>query len=134
MTIRFDKEDDLFVIPTIVISKIDTKYVKTTNIHIAWLRYSLVFICQNSDTANTKNEKDEKIFTFTEIMSLHKEYHIHVRDLIAKKYMEQQGWKYAYHITSSENGERPGLTVFTFSNTELPEDDADRKNSHKVLN
>lgn len=28
MTIRFDKEDDLFVIPTIVISKIDTKYVK----------------------------------------------------------------------------------------------------------
>ena len=60
MTIRFDKEDDLFVIPTIVISKIDTKYVKTTNIHIAWLRYSLVFICQNSDTANTKKEKDEK--------------------------------------------------------------------------
>lgn len=47
MTIRFDKEDDLFVIPTIVISKIDTKYVKTTNIHIAWLRYSLVFICRN---------------------------------------------------------------------------------------
>lgn len=33
MIIRFDKEDDLFVIPTIVISKIDTKYVKTTNIH-----------------------------------------------------------------------------------------------------
>ena len=60
MIIRFDKEDDLFVIPTIVISKIDTKYVKTTNIHIAWLRYSLVFICQNSDTANTKKEKNEK--------------------------------------------------------------------------
>lgn len=44
-TIHFDKEDDLFVIPTIVISKIDTKYVKATNIHIAWLRHSLVFIC-----------------------------------------------------------------------------------------
>lgn len=65
---------------------------------------------------------------------LHKEYPVHVRDLIAKKYMEQHGWKYAYHITSTENGERPGLTVLTFSNTELPEDDADRKNSHKVLN
>lgn len=62
---------------------------------------------------------------------LHKEYPVHVRDLIAKRYMEH-GWKYAYHITTSENGERPGLTVFTFSNKELPEDDADRKNSHKV--
>ena len=29
-TIHFDKEDDLFVIPTIVISKIDTKYVKVS--------------------------------------------------------------------------------------------------------
>lgn len=48
-TIHFDKEDDLFVIPTIVISKIDTKYVKATNIHIAWLRHSLVFICKKSD-------------------------------------------------------------------------------------
>ena len=47
-TIHFDKEDDLFVIPTIVISKIDTKYVKATNIHIAWLRYSLVFICKKA--------------------------------------------------------------------------------------
>lgn len=64
---------------------------------------------------------------------LHKEYPIHVRDLIAKRYMEH-GWKYAYHITSSENGERPGLTVFTFSNKELPEDDMDRKNSYKVMN
>lgn len=64
---------------------------------------------------------------------LHKEYPVHVRDLIAKRYMEH-GWKYAYHITSSENGERPGLTVFTFSNKELPEDDMDRKNSYKVMN
>lgn len=53
-TIHFDKEDDLFVIPTIVISKIDTKYVKATNIHIAWLRHSLVFICNKSDAAPKK--------------------------------------------------------------------------------
>ena len=57
-TIHFDKEDDLFVIPTIVISKIDTKYVEATNIHIAWLRHSLVFICKKSDATPKKQEKD----------------------------------------------------------------------------
>lgn len=57
-TIHFDKEDDLFVIPTIVISKIDTKYVKATNIHIAWLRYSLVFICKKAAATPKKQEKD----------------------------------------------------------------------------
>lgn len=60
MTIRFDKEDDLFVIPTIVISKIDTKYVKTTNIHIAWLRYSLVFVCQKAAVIPKNQEKNCK--------------------------------------------------------------------------
>ena len=57
-TIHFDKEDDLFVIPTIVISKIDTKYVKATNIHIAWLRYSLVFICKKAAATPKKQEID----------------------------------------------------------------------------
>ena len=57
-TIHFDKEDDVFVIPTIVISKIDTKYVKATNIHIAWLRYSLVFICKKAAATPKKQEKD----------------------------------------------------------------------------
>lgn len=57
-TIHFDKEDDLFIIPTIVISKIDTKYVEATNIHIAWLRHSLVFICKKSDATPKKQEKD----------------------------------------------------------------------------
>lgn len=57
-TIHFDKEDDLFVIPTIVISKIDKKYVKATNIHIAWLRYSLVFICKKAAATPKKQEKD----------------------------------------------------------------------------
>lgn len=57
-TIHFHKEDDLFVIPTIVISKIDTKYVEATNIHITWLRHSLVFICKKSDATPKKQEKD----------------------------------------------------------------------------
>jgi hypothetical protein len=61
-TIHFDKEDDLFVIPTIVISKIDTKYVKATNIHIAWLRHSLVFICKKSDATPKKQEKDGEAY------------------------------------------------------------------------
>lgn len=33
---------------------------------------------------------------------LHKEYPIHVRDLIAKRYMEH-GWKYAYHIRKNRD-------------------------------
>lgn len=41
MKIRFDKEDDLFIIPTIVISKIDTKYIKCHFIHLAWLSSSI---------------------------------------------------------------------------------------------
>ncbi len=44
MTIRFDKEDDFFIIPTIVISKINTRLIKCTNIHLAWLHHSICFI------------------------------------------------------------------------------------------
>ena len=40
MAIRFDKEDDLFLLPTIVICKVSI----ATNIHIAWLHHSIVFI------------------------------------------------------------------------------------------
>lgn len=35
------------------------------------------------------------------------------RDEVAKRY-EQAGWKKVTHRTSSENGERPGLTRFWF--------------------
>jgi len=45
---------------------------------------------------------------------LDKEYPLSVRNEIGKRYMEN-GWKYVYHRTSSENGERPGLTSFIFS-------------------
>ncbi len=93
-------------------------------------------LLEGVDYNKIEQELTDSILEYTNKINvfLYKEYPVHVRDFIAKKYMEQHGWKYAYHITSSENGERPGLTVFTFSNTELPEDDADRKNSHKVLN
>lgn len=93
-------------------------------------------LLEGVDYNKIEQELTDSILEYTNKINvfLHKEYPVHVRDFIAKKYMEQHGWKYAYHITSSENGERPGLTVFTFSNTVLPEDDADRKNSHKVLN
>ena len=45
---------------------------------------------------------------------LDKEYPLSVRNEIGKRYMEN-GWKYVYHQTSSENGERPDLTNFVFS-------------------
>lgn len=45
---------------------------------------------------------------------LTKEYPKSVRDEIARRYREA-GWKYITHHTSSENGERPGLTEFKLS-------------------
>ena len=45
---------------------------------------------------------------------LYNEYAVVLRDAIAKRYLKA-GWNYVYHGTSSENGERPGLTSFTFS-------------------
>lgn len=45
---------------------------------------------------------------------LEMEYPLSVRNEIGKRYMKK-GWKYVYHLTSSENGERPGLTSFIFS-------------------
>lgn len=45
---------------------------------------------------------------------LYNEYAVVLRDAIAKRYLKA-GWNYVYHGTSSENGERPGLTSFSFS-------------------
>lgn len=42
------------------------------------------------------------------------EYSFEIRNIIAKKYKEN-GWDFVYHQTSSENGERAGLTCFRFS-------------------
>ena len=44
-----------------------------------------------------------------------REYPVEVRNKVAKRYIKA-GWKYVYHHTSSENDERPGLTLFRFSN------------------
>ena len=45
---------------------------------------------------------------------LDEEYPIEVRNAIARRYVKA-GWYYVYHRTSSENGERGGLTYFAFS-------------------
>lgn len=50
------------------------------------------------------------------------EYPVNIRNTVAQKY-KNAGWKYVYHITSSEHGDRPGLTRFIFS-TEKPDDKA----------
>ena len=46
------------------------------------------------------------------------EYPVNVRTAIGLKYREA-GWDYVYHITSSEHGDRPGLTHFIFSTERL---------------
>lgn len=46
---------------------------------------------------------------------LDEEYSVEVRDALAKRYINA-GWDFVYHQTSSENKERPGLTMFAFSN------------------
>ena len=47
---------------------------------------------------------------------------LELRDEIAKCYIDEAGWGYVYHRTSSENGERPGLTHFIFTEEPLPEE------------
>lgn len=46
------------------------------------------------------------------------EYPVSVRNAIGQKYKEV-GWNYVYHVTSSEHGDRPGLTRFIFSTEKL---------------
>lgn len=53
-----------------------------------------------------------------EFAHIYEEPSFELRDSVAKKYKEA-GWKYVYHRTSSENGERPGITSFIFSEREL---------------
>lgn len=57
------------------------------------------------------------------------EYSLESRNMIARKYKEN-GWNFVYHQTSSENGERAGLTCFMLSTKEL--DNKYTKNYHKV--
>lgn len=46
------------------------------------------------------------------------EYPVSVRNAIGQKYKDA-GWEYVYHLTSSERGDRPGLTRFLFSTEKL---------------
>lgn len=46
------------------------------------------------------------------------EYPVNIRNTVAQKY-KNAGWDYVYHITSSEHGDRPGLTRFIFSTEKL---------------
>lgn len=59
------------------------------------------------------------------------EYPVEVRNIISTMYVKA-GWNYVYHKTSSENGERPGLTQFYFSVKKL--DDEITKGFHMVSN
>lgn len=61
--------------------------------------------------------------------TLYNEYPVAVRNRIAARYTAN-GWKYVYHCTSSENGEKPGLTNFKFSMEQL--DDKYVKSSYCV--
>lgn len=38
------------------------------------------------------------------------EFSINDRDTVARIYLDEGGWYGVFHMTSSENGERPGLT------------------------
>lgn len=49
------------------------------------------------------------------------EYSVEVRNIMGKKYKDA-GWKHVYHQTSSENGERAGLTAFKLSNSPLKDE------------
>lgn len=42
MKVRYDKEDDCFLIPTVVVCKY--KRLNRTSIHVAFLKRSIVFI------------------------------------------------------------------------------------------
>lgn len=80
----------------------------------------------NVDLAALEAEIDQSILDFHgwysyEKAFIYKEYPVEVRNYIAERYKEK-GWKYVYHQTSSENGERPGLTDFIFSNEEVSEE------------
>lgn len=81
---------------------------------------------KKTDFEKLEAEIDESIKSFHgwypwEEAIIQGEYSVEVRNEIAKKYKEN-GWKYVYHQTSSENGERAGLTNFKFSNKELEDE------------
>lgn len=66
---------------------------------------------------DTEIKKNHGYFPYEEAV-LTKEYSQAIREEVARRYREA-GWKYVIHRTSSENGERPGLTHFKLSMTPI---------------
>ena len=58
--------------------------------------------------------ENHHLYPMCDFAILTKEYPKSIRDEIAQKYRDC-GWNFVEHRTSSENGERPGLTEFRFS-------------------
>lgn len=58
--------------------------------------------------------ENHHLYPMCDFAILTKEYPKSVRDEIAQKYRDA-GWNFVGHRTSSENGERSGLTEFRFS-------------------
>lgn len=54
-----------------------------------------------------------------EMAILASEYPVHIRNIISQKYINEGNWKYVYHSTSSELGQKSGLTIFYFSQKPL---------------
>ena len=73
--------------------------------------------------------KNEPMFEWFEA-SIQGELPIVLRNAIAEEYVKA-GWYKVYHHTTSENGERPGLTAFVFLTTDT-EDKFDRVHKHKL--
>lgn len=78
---------------------------------------------ENTDFEKLIEQIDESIKSYHgwwkwEEAIIPNEYPVSVRNEIAKRY-KKTGWKFVYHQTSSENGERAGLTCFKFSNEKL---------------
>lgn len=74
---------------------------------------------------DSEMKKEHNISEYGHTGKLHiildKEYPMIVRDMIVERYKEA-GWRTVTHRTSSENGERPGLTGFTFYSNSYVED------------
>lgn len=73
--------------------------------------YSIDDIIAEIDAEIVENHH---LYPMCDFAILTKEYPKSVRDEIARKYRDS-GWNFVGHRTSSENGERPGLTEFRFS-------------------
>jgi len=85
-------------------------------------RYNLDEIENNIDAQVKKNHGS---YPWEEAI-LDQEYETDIRDELAKRYIKA-GWAYVYHHTSSENGERPGLTCFILSTKPVEHIEKDNK-------